>query len=93
MRSFTRHCLVGIEVNHVRVEAMLQSSLMLVTALTPHIGYDRAATIAHHAESQGCSLREAALTLGWVTAQQFDEWIDPHKMLGTTSVYSSLAEH
>ena len=81
MRSFTRHCLTGIEVNNVRVEAMLKSSLMLVTALTPHIGYDRAASIACQAQEQNCSLREAALTLGWVTAQQFDEWVDPHKML------------
>lgn len=91
MRSFTQHCLAGIEVNNVRVETMLQSSLMLVTALTPHIGYDRAASIARHAQAQNCSLREAALTLGWVTAQQFDEWVDPHKMLGPTPVVSPLA--
>ena len=92
MRSFTLHCLSGIEVNHARLAAALQSSLMLVTALAPHIGYERAALVARHAETQGCSLREAALALGWVNAQQFDDWVDPHKMVGTLSGFSSLTE-
>jgi fumarate hydratase class II len=54
---------------------------MLVTALSPHIGYDRAAQIAKHAHANGLSLREAALALGYVTAEQFDEWVRPEKMV------------
>ena len=83
MRSFARHCVAGIEVNTTRVEALLQGSLMLVTALAPHIGYDKAAQIAKQAHHQGTSLREAALALGFVTAAQFDEWVDARRMLGT----------
>jgi fumarate hydratase, class II len=82
MRSFSRFCVVGIEVNQARVDALLQSSLMLVTALAPHIGYDRAAAIAKHAQSHGTTLREAALTLGTVTAEQFDAWVDARQMVG-----------
>jgi len=83
MRSFSEHCIVGIRPNPQRLEALLQSSLMLVTALTPHIGYDRSAQIAKHAQASGCSLREAALALGFVTAEQFDAWVDPRKMLSS----------
>ena len=83
MRSFARHCVAGIEVNTARVEALLQGSLMLVTALAPHIGYDRAAQIAKQAHQHGTSLREAALALGFVTTAQFDEWVDARRMLGT----------
>ena len=82
MRSFARHCVAGIAVNEARVEALLQGSLMLVTALAPHIGYDRAAQIAKHAHAQGCTLREAALALGAVSAAQFDAWVDARRMLG-----------
>jgi fumarate hydratase class II len=82
MRSFTQHCVLGLEVNVDRVNQLLQASLMLVTALTPHIGYDRAAKIALQAQQQGCSLREAALALGLVSAEQFDVWVDPCLMLG-----------
>jgi fumarate hydratase, class II len=82
MRSFTQHCVADIQVNTARVEQLLQGSLMLVTALAPHIGYDRAAQIAKHAHQHGTSLREAALALGFVTAPQFDEWVDARKMLG-----------
>ena len=82
MRSFARHCVAGIAVNKARVEALLQGSLMLVTALAPHIGYDRAAQIAKHAHAQGCTLREAALALGAVSAAQFDAWVDARRMLG-----------
>jgi fumarate hydratase class II len=82
MRSFTQHCVAGITVNAQRVEAYLQSSLMLVTALTPHIGYDRSAQIAKHAQAQGSTLREAALALGFVNAEQFDAWVNPRHMLG-----------
>jgi fumarate hydratase class II len=69
-------------VNVDRVNQLLQASLMLVTALTPHIGYDRAAKIALQAQQQGYSLREAALALGLVSAEQFDVWVDPCMMLG-----------
>ena len=83
MRSFARHCVAGIQVNTARVEQLLQGSLMLVTALAPHIGYDRAAQIAKHAHQQGTSLREAALALGFVTTAQFDDWVDARTMLGS----------
>ena len=82
MRSFARHCVAGITVNMARVEQLLQGSLMLVTALAPHIGYERAAQIAKHAHQQHIALREAALALGIVTAQQFDTWVDARQMLG-----------
>ena len=83
MHSFTQHCLVGIEVNQERVATLVQSSLMLVTALAPHIGYARAAKIAKYAHVKGISLREAALTLAEVSAEQFDLWVDVSKMLGS----------
>jgi fumarate hydratase, class II len=86
MRSFTRHCVVGIQVNEARVQELLNSSLMLVTALTPHIGYDRAAQIAKHAHKHHTTLREAALTLGAVSAEQFDAWVNPRQMLGPRSL-------
>ena len=83
MRSFTQHCLAGIEVNEARVAALLQSSLMLVTALAPHIGYARAAKIAKHAHVHGISLRDAALALTEVSAEQFDLWVDVSKMVAS----------
>ena len=82
MNSFAQHCVAGLKVNDARLDELLQRSLMLVTALVPHIGYDRAAQVAKHAQQQGSSLREAALALGAVSAAQFDAWIDPHQMLG-----------
>ena len=82
MHSFARHCVAGISFNAARVEQLLEGSLMLVTALAPHIGYDRAAQIAKRAHQQGTSLREAALALGDVSAEQFDAWVDPRRMLG-----------
>ena len=85
MRSFTLHCVAGIQVNAARVDELLRRSLMLVTALVPHIGYDRAAQIAKHAQRHGTSLREAALALGSVSAEQFDAWVDPRQMLGPRS--------
>ncbi len=81
MRSFSRHCVTGILVNEARVEELLQGSLMLVTALTPHIGYERAARIARDAHDKGTTLREAALAQGAVSAEQFDAWVDPRRML------------
>ena len=82
MKSFNAHCAVGIEPNRERIAELVQRSLMLVTALNPHIGYDRAAQIAKKAHKEGTSLREAALALGFVTAEQFDAWVQPRQMVG-----------
>ena len=81
MHSFATHCVAGIAVDEKRTQELLSRSLMLVTALTPHIGYDRASKIARQAHRQGLSLREAALA-GGVAAADFDDWVDPRKMLG-----------
>jgi fumarate hydratase class II len=78
--SFEEHCARGIEPDRRRIEQHLEDGLMLVTALTPHIGYEKAAEIALHAYRGGTSLREAALRLGYVTAEQFDEWVKPEEM-------------
>ena len=86
MHSFTQHCVVGIQVNEARVQELLNSSLMLVTALAPHIGYDRAAQIAKHAHKHHATLREAALAMGAVSAEQFDAWVDPRQMLGSRTL-------
>jgi fumarate hydratase, class II len=80
MRSFDEHCAQGIEPNHARIAELMEKSLMLVTALAPHIGYDRAAQIAKTASHDGLTLRQAALQSGFVTEQQFDEWIVPIDM-------------
>jgi len=82
MRSFNDHCAVGIEPNRARIAELVDRSLMLVTALNTHIGYDKAAFIAKKAHKEGSSLREAALASGHVTAAQFDEWVRPEKMIG-----------
>jgi fumarate hydratase class II len=82
-RSFDTHCARGIEPNRARIEELVQRSLMLVTALNPHIGYDKAAQIAKQAHRSGSTLREAALASGWVTAEQFDAWVVPAQMVGT----------
>ncbi len=82
MLSFAAHCVEGIEVDRQRTEELLGRSLMLVTALAPHIGYDRAAQIAKHAHQQGLGLREAALAVGGLSAEQFEAWVDPRRMLG-----------
>jgi fumarate hydratase class II len=81
-RSFTDRCLVGLEPDRARLAELVERSLMLVTALSPHIGYDRAAKIAKHAHAEGLSLRDAALALGLVTAEQFDAWVRAEDMLG-----------
>ncbi len=83
MSSFARHCVAGISVNAARVEELLQGSLMLVTALAPHIGYERAAQIAKYAHDRGTTLRAAALALGAVSAEQFDAWVVARRMLGS----------
>jgi fumarate hydratase class II len=80
--SFRENCVQGIEANRERIAGHLRSSLMLVTALTPHIGYDKAAQIAKKAHAEGTTLREAALALGFVSAADYDAWVDPNKMLG-----------
>lgn len=82
MTSFDAHCAAGIEPNRERIAELVERSLMLVTALNPHIGYDKAAQIAKKAHQDGTSLREAALALGHVTAEQFDAWVRPEKMTG-----------
>ncbi|MGE4243246.1 class II fumarate hydratase [Ramlibacter sp.] len=75
MKSFNDHCAVGIEPNRERIAELVSRSLMLVTALNPHIGYDKSAQIAKKAHKEGTSLREAALALGHVTGEQFDAWV------------------
>jgi fumarate hydratase class II len=82
MRSFDVHCAAGIEPDRERIDELVQRSLMLVTALAPHIGYDRAAAIAKHAHEAGVTLRDAALASGRVTAEQFDRWVVPRAMTG-----------
>jgi fumarate hydratase class II len=81
-RSFDEHCARGIEPNRERIAELLEQSLMLVTALAPHIGYDRAAEIAKKAHREGSTLREAALALGYVAAADFDRWVRPETMIG-----------
>ena len=80
MLSFEKHCVAGITANQTRIGELLDRSLMLVTALTPHIGYDKAAQIAKHAHQQGLTLKEAALALGYVTANEFDVWVQAKSM-------------
>jgi len=79
--SFSHNCAAGIEPNHSVIKRLLDNSLMLVTALNPHIGYYKAAEIAQKAHVDASTLKEAALALGHLTAEQFDEWVDPKKMV------------
>ena len=81
VNSFNDNCAVGIEPNYPAIEKNLQNSLMLVTALNPHIGYDNAAKIAKKAHADGTTLKEAALELELLTSEQFDEWVDPNQMI------------
>jgi fumarate hydratase class II len=80
--SFRTNCAVGIEPNRARIKEHLENSLMLVTALNPHIGYDNAAKIAKKAHKEGTTLRAAALALGLLTSEQFDAWVRPEQMVG-----------
>jgi fumarate hydratase class II len=80
--SFNDNCAIGIEPNYQNIEKNLENSLMLVTALNPHIGYENAAKIAKKAHKEGSTLREVALALGLLTDEQFTEWVDPKKMIG-----------
>lgn len=79
--SFTEHCIIGMKANEVRIQQLLEQSLMLVTALAPHIGYDKAAEIAKAAHKNGTTLREEAIRLGRLTAEQFDAWVNPREMI------------
>jgi fumarate hydratase class II len=81
-RSLTDNCIVGIEANEPQIKAHLENSLMLVTALNPHIGYDKAAKIAKTAYENGTTLKEEAINLGFLNAQQFDEYVKPENMIG-----------
>ncbi len=80
-RSFTTHCVIGLQADRDRIAALLDRSLMLVTALAPQIGYDRAAAIAKKAHHEGLTLREAALALGYVSAEEFDRCVRPERMV------------
>ncbi|MBW3520644.1 class II fumarate hydratase [Chryseobacterium sp. NKUCC03_KSP] len=81
--SFNDHCAVGIEPNHERIKELVDKSLMLVTALNTHIGYENAAKIAKTAHKNGTTLKEEAINLGFVTSEQFDEWVKPEDMVGS----------
>lgn len=81
MHSFDAHCAHGIEANRERIADLMERSLMLVTALAPHIGYDKAAQIAKQAHKEGGTLKDTALALGYVTAQQFEQWVRPEDMI------------
>src|SRR5262245_65483556 len=79
--SFREHCVEGIEPTHHKIRDHVHNSLMLVTALAPHIGYDKAAAIAKRAHAQGLTLRDAALASSHVTAEQYDRWVRPEDMV------------
>ena len=81
MRSFAAYCVDSIEPNIARIEQLMGDSLMLATALTPHIGYDHSASIAISAYKNDLSLRQAALESGFVSAEEFDAWVKPEKLI------------
>ncbi len=81
LNSFTSNCVIGISANEDRIQELMEQSLMLVTALTPHIGYDKAAKIALKAHAENLTLKEAALQLKFVSAEQFNEWVRPENMI------------
>ncbi|MCK7244710.1 class II fumarate hydratase [Enterobacter asburiae] len=83
MESFNEHCAVGIEPNRERISQLLNESLMLVTALNNHIGYDKAAEIAKKAHKEGLTLKASALALGYLTEEDFDAWVRPEAMVGS----------
>jgi fumarate hydratase class II len=83
--SFRKYCVLGIGANTDRIAELVERSLMLVTALNPHIGYDRAAEIAKKAHREGTNLKSAALSLGYVTEDQFQAWVRPDQMVGPIS--------
>jgi len=79
--NFNEYCAAGIEPNTARIEQLMRESLMLVTALNPHIGYDKAAQIAKNAHKKGLTLKASAIALGYVTAERFDQWVKPEDMV------------
>ena len=79
-RSFTEHCVEGIRADEKRIRDLMQRSLMLVTALAPKIGYDNAAKVAKTAHARGTTLKEEAVRLGFVSAEEFDRLVQPEKM-------------
>jgi fumarate hydratase class II len=81
-RSFTDHCVVGIEANREQIQQHLKNSLMLVTALNPHIGYDKAAKVAKKAHTEHKTLRAACVELGFLSGEDFDKFVRPEKMIG-----------
>lgn len=81
-RSFSVNCIDGIKPDTGKIREHLENSLMLITSLTPHIGYEKSAKIAMKAYNEKISLREAAINLGWVTEEQFEKWVDPYSMIG-----------
>ncbi|XP_063625076.1 fumarate hydratase, mitochondrial-like [Cydia splendana] len=81
-QAFNKNCAVGIKANEEKISKIMQESLMLVTALNPHIGYDKAAKIAKTAHKEGGNLKDTAIKLGILTAEQFDQWVKPENMLG-----------
>ena len=83
--SFTDNCVIGIEPNHERIQHNLEQSLMLVTALNPHIGYENAAKIAKKAHKDGTSLKEAGIALEILTSEQYDNWINPENMISPST--------
>ena len=83
-QSFVKNCLKGLQPNKPVIQEQLNKSLMLVTALNPYIGYDKAAAIAKNAHKKGTTLKESALELGHLTEEQFDQWVKPELMLGPT---------
>lgn len=80
--SFLDNCVTGIEADEERIDTLMRESLMLVTALNPHIGYDNAARVAKKAYEENKTLKEAAVELGLLTEEQFDEWVRPENMIG-----------
>lgn len=86
MASFNEHCASGIEPNRERISQLLNESLMLVTALNTHIGYDKAAEIAKKAHKEGLTLKASALALGYLTEEEFDRWVRPEEMVGSMAI-------
>jgi len=85
MASFEQHCVHGITANRERIAELMERSLMLVTALAPHIGYDKAAEIAKRAHREGTTLKQAALASGYVSADAYERWVDPAAMTRPSS--------
>jgi fumarate hydratase, class II len=92
MRSFTWHCVSGLEARPERLQALLEGSLMLASALVPHIGHDAAAGVANTAEREDLTVHEAALRLGVASAAQLDLWLDPARMLGPDATDTAATE-